>query len=134
MRISQYYIGDNKPASNSAEDLFYFCVKKVIEKGLFSQSKMHNQWAALLFGYEKDSSARIDMMSKVKREYSTYFTHTMKYSFDEEKIKRDFPSIFGIEEEEDDGEYTTDSLIRDTLKALRKEIVEQNDPQNIESC
>ena len=135
MRISQYYIGDNKPASNSAEDLFYFCVKKVIEKGLFSQSKMHNQWAALLFGYEKDSSARIDMMSKVKREYSTYFTHTMKYSFDEEKIKRDFPSIFGVEEEEDDEdeEYTTDSLIRDTLKALKKEIVEQNDPQNIES-
>ena len=131
--MQQYYIQDNKPASSSAKDLFVYCVKKVIEKNLLSESMMHNQWAAILFGYEKDSETRIDLMSKVKREYSTYFTHTMKYAFDEEKIKRDFPYLFGTEEDEDDDDYTTDSLIRDTIKALNKEIAEQNDPQNIES-
>lgn len=131
--MQQYYIQDNRSASSSAKDLFVYCVKKVIDKDLFSQSMMHNQWATKLFGYEKSNDTRIDLMSKVKREYSTYFTQSMKYAFDEEKIRRDFPYLFGIEEDEDDGDYTTDSLIRDTIKALNKEIAEQNDPQNIES-
>lgn len=132
--MQQYYIQEDRPASSSAKDLFVYCVKKVINNNLFSQSMMHNQWAGILFGYEKNSMTRIDMMSKVKREYNTYFTHTMKYSFDEDKIKRDFPYLFGIgEDDEDDGEYTTDDLIRDTIKALNKEIVEQHDPKNLES-
>ena len=131
--MHQYYIQENRPASNSAKDLFVFCVKKVIDKGLFSQSKMHNQWAAVLFGYEKNSTTRTDLMSKVKREYFTYFTHTMRYSFDEAKIRRDFPYLFGTEEDEEDSDYTTDCLIRDTIKALDKEIVEQHDPKNLES-
>ena len=132
-RIQQFYIADNKPASNSARDLFEYCVEKAMEKDLFSEAYMHNQWANLLFGYEKNSSERTDLMSKVKREYSTYFTHTTKYAFDEEKIKRDFPYLFGIDEDEDDGDYTTDSLVRDTIKAIDKEIIEQQDPQNLES-
>lgn len=131
--FSQYYIAENKPSGNSAKDLFVYCVEKVIASDLFSQAYMHNQWANLLFGYEKSSDARIDLMSKVKAEYSTYFTRTMKYAFDEEKIKRDFPYLFGIEEDEEDGDYTSESLIKDTIKALNKEIAEQNDPQNIES-
>lgn len=86
--MQQYYIQDNRPASSSAKDLFIYCVKKVIDGNRFSQSMMHNQWAAILFAYEKSSTARIDLMSKVKREYSTYFTHMNKYSFDEDFIKR----------------------------------------------
>ncbi len=132
--MQQYFIESNKPASNSAKDLFEFCVRKAIEKELLSQSMMHNQWAAIFFGYEKNSTTRIDLMSKVKREYSTYFTHTAKYAFEEEKVKRDFPFLFGIEDEDDDeGEYTSDSLVRDTIKAINKEIIEQHDPQNMES-
>lgn len=133
VRMHQYYIQDNRPVSSSAKDLFVFCVKKVIDENRFSQSMMHNQWAAILFGYEKSSTARTDLMSKVKREYSTYFTHTTKYSFDEIKIRRDFSYLFGIEEDDDGGDYTTDSLIRDTIKAINKEIVEQHDPKNLES-
>ena len=133
VRMHQYYIQDKRPASSSAKDLFVYCVKKVIDKNLLSESMMHNQWATKLFGYENNSDTRINLMSKVKREYSTYFTQTMKYAFDEEKIKRDFPYLFGIEEDEDNDDYTTDSLIRDTIRALNKEIAEQNDPQNIES-
>ena len=118
--MQQYYIADDKPASNSAKDLFEYCVKKVIEKNLFSKAYMHNQWANILFDYEKSSDMRIDLMSMVKTENDIYFTHESKFSFDEDKIKRDFPQLFGIEEEEDDGDYTTDSLIRDTIKALNK--------------
>lgn len=132
--MQQYYIQDNRPESNSPTDLFIYCVRKVIEKHLFSQSYMHNQWASILFGYEKNSSIRIDNMSKVKREYSTYFTRTLKYSFNEGKLKRDFPKLFGLEEEDaGDGDYTSDVLVRDTIKVVNKEIVEQKDPNNIES-
>lgn len=132
--MRQYYIQENRPTSSSAKDLFVFCVKKVIYNDLFSQSMMHNQWATLLFEYEKNSTTRTDLMSKVKREYSTYFTHTLRYSFDEEKIRRDFPYLFGIEEDnEDNGDYTPEDLIRDTIKALNHEILEQRDPKNLES-
>ena len=133
MRMQQYYIADDKPASNTARDLFKYCVEKVIKKNLFSKAYMHNQWANILFDYEKSSDMRIDLMSMVKTENDIYFTHESKFSFDEDKIKRDFPQLFGIEEEEDDGDYTTDSLIRDTIKALNKEIEEQSDPRNLES-
>lgn len=131
--MQQYYIADDKPASNTARDLFKYCVEKVIKKNLFSKAYMHNQWANILFDYEKSSDMRIDLMSMVKTENDIYFTHESKFSFDEDKIKRDFPQLFGIEEEEDDGDYTTDSLIRDTIKALNKEIEEQSDPRNLES-
>ena len=40
-RMQQYYIADDKPASNSAKDLFVYCVEKVIEKNLFSKAYMH---------------------------------------------------------------------------------------------
>lgn len=128
----QYYVREIKPANNSPKVLFAFCVEKVKEKNLFHKAYMHNQWANVLFSYEKNSDSRIDKMSIVKREYSIYFTREAKYSFDEEKIKRDFPSLLGIEEDEDDGDYTTDSLIRDTIKAIKKEIVEQQNPDNLE--
>ena len=131
-KIQQYYIADNKPASNSAKDLFVYCVEKVIEKNLFSKAYMHNQWANILFGYEKSSDMRIDLMSTVKTENPIYFTRETKFSFDEDKIKRDFPYLFGIEEDEAD-DYTIDSLIRDTIKAINKEIEEQSDPKNMES-
>ena len=130
--MHQYYIADDKPASNSAKDLFKYCVEKVIEKDIFSKAYMHNQWANILFAYEKSSDMRIDLMSMVKTENAIYFTRENKFSFDEEKIKRDFPHLFGIEEEED-GDYTTDRLIRDTIKSLNKEIEEQSDPKNLES-
>ena len=130
--MQQYYIADDKPESNSARDLFKYCVKKVIKKNLFSKAYMHNQWANILFDYEKSSDMRIDLMSMVKTENDIYFTHESKFSFDEDKIKRDFPHLFGIDDEED-GDYTTDRLIRDTIKALNKEIEEQSDPRNLES-
>ena len=131
-RIQQYYIADNKPANNSAKELFKYCVEMVIKKDLFSKAYMHNQWANILFAYENNSDMRIDLMSMIKTEYPIYFTRETKFSFDEDKIKRDFPYLFGIEDDEDD-DYTIDSLIRDTLKALNKEIEEQSDPKNLES-
>ena len=132
--MQQYYIHDNRPDSKSSGDLFIYCVRKVKEKQLFSQSYTHNQWSNILFGYEKNSSIRIDNMSKVKSEYSIYFTRTLKYSFNEEKIRRDFPWLFGIEDNDSyDGDYTSDALVRDTIKVVKKEIVEQKDPNNIES-
>ena len=51
---------------------------------------MHNQWANILFDYEKSSDMRIDLMSMVKTENDIYFTHESKFSFDEDKIKASF--------------------------------------------
>ena len=133
VKMHQYYVREDRPAGSSAKDLFEYCVKKVKDKNLFPKAMMHNQWSNILFGYESNSNTRIDLMSKVKNQYDIYFTHELKYSFDEGKIARDFPYLLGIEEDEEEGDYTTDSLIKDTIKALNKEIAEQNDPQNIES-
>ncbi len=131
--FQQYYIADDRPASNAAKDLFAYCVKKARGKDLFGKAHTHNQWANLLFGYEKNSEVRIDMMSLVKRDFSIYFTPEVRYLFNEDKIKRDFPYLMGIEEEEEDGEYNLDCLIRDTITAVNKEIIEQLDPNNLES-
>ena len=107
-------------------------MRKAIGKKLFAKAFMHNQWANLLFGYEKNSDAKIDLMSRVKREYSTYFTLERKYSFDEEKIKSHFPRLFGLPEDGSDDDSCT-GLVYDNIRAVEKEIIEQHDPRNMES-
>ena len=132
MSVHQPLCQSSRPTTNSARDLFIFCVKQAMERDLWSDSNTHFQWAQMIFGYEKNSSMRIDYMSIVKREYSTYFSRENKYSFLKDKIKRDFPSLIG-EDDDDEDDYTSDGLIRKTIKILGKEIVEQKDPKNIES-
>ena len=133
----QVPVDDNKPRSNSPKDLFCHCVKVAKQKNLFSAEYTHNQWAGKMFGYEKNSDLRIDNMSKVKREYSVYFTHsshTSKYSYDVEKIKRDFPKLLGLEDNDAvSDECTCDEIVDKAIKVLNREICEQQDPQNIES-
>ncbi len=123
--MGQIYYQDNRPGSNSPEDLFSHCVKMAIQKGLFSKTLTHTQWANIIFSYENNNLIKEDNMSKVKREYSIYFTRENKYAFIEEKIKRDFPDLFGISVEEN-------SLIQETIEAVSHEIEEQMDPNNIE--
>lgn len=71
-------------------------------------------------------------MSKVKREYGTYFTSEFgNYGFIEDKIRTNFPYLFGIEEDL--------SLFDRMLQALDAEVEEQKDPRNrkmyrISSC
>lgn len=132
-RIQQFYIPEDRPASYSDKDLFEYCVKKVREKNLFSQAYTHNQWANLIFKYEKEREVRIDLMSRVKREFPLYFTHDLKYSFDKEKIQRDFGDLWGESDEDDDVDYSCEDLVNDTIKAVKREIIEQHDPHNIES-
>lgn len=131
--MQQVYIYDLKPSSSSPKDLFVYCIRKAIERDLLEESFMHNQWAGKLFGYEKNSTLRIEYMSKVKREYSTYFTRTNKYGFEVDKVKRDFPYLFGIEEDELGEECTCEDIVQEAIKVINKEIVEQKNPDNIES-
>lgn len=132
--MQQVYINEIRPSSSSAKDLFMYCIKKAIDKELLEESFMHNQWAGKLFGYETNSTLRIEYMSKVKREYSTYFTHTNKYAFEVEKIKRDFPHLFGIKGDDELGEECTcEDIVQEAIKAIGKEIIEQKNPNNIES-
>lgn len=126
MRMGQIYYQDNKPDSNTLEGLFHFCVRMAIKKQLFSISKTHTQWANVIFSYENNGLMREYYMSKVKREYAIYFTRDKnKYAFIEEKIKRDFPFLFGIIEE--------DGLLQEAIKAVSNEIEEQKNPNNIET-
>ena len=132
--MQQPYIYDLRPSSNSPKDLFEYCIRKAIEKDIIEDSYMHNQWAGILFGYEKNSTLRIEYMSKAKREYSTYFTRTNKYAFEVDKIKRDFPHLFCIKEEDELGdECTCEDIVQRAIKVINKEIIEQKNPENIES-
>ena len=125
--MGQIYYQENRPESNTPEGLFNFCVRMAIKKNLFSLAKTHSQWANLLFSYESNSLIREDNMSIVKRERSIYFTRDRnKFSFIEDKIKRDFPSLFGITDEDND-------LLSETINAVSHEIEEQKNPNNIDS-
>lgn len=134
--MHQVNLGLLRPKSDSVEDLFEFCVHQAIIKHLFSISHSHNQWANLLFGFEKNSDVRVDYMSKVKQEYATYFTsepkRSLKYSFEEEKLKRDFPEMFGIEDDSASDVETINDWIESCVNAVNHEIIEEKDPHNIE--
>lgn len=134
--MHQVNLGLLRPKSDSVEDLFEFCVHQAIIKHLFSISHSHNQWANLLFGFEKNSDVRVDYMSKVKQEYATYFTsepkRSLKYSFEEEKLKRDFPEMFGIEDDSASDVETINDWIESCINAVNHEIIEEKDPHNIE--
>ncbi len=130
----QTYIPKDQPINNTPQALFSYCIEKAIDKQLLNSSYTHNQWANLLFSYAKKSSDRINYMSIVKREFGIYFTHTTKYTLEVEKIKRDFPKLFGIEEDDSFGdEATCEDIIHETIKVLNKEILEQKNPENIET-
>lgn len=129
----QVRVIEDKPSSTTTKALFAYGVKKAKEKKLLNSSMMHNQWANLLFSFEKNNATRMEYMSSVKTEYSIYFSHDLQYSFNTEKILRDFPYLLGKKEDDSDEEYTEADLINDTIKVLNKEIAEQKDPQNIES-
>ena len=78
----------------------------------------------------------MDYMSKVKQEYATYFTsepkRSLKYSFEEEKLKRDFPEMFGIEDDSASDVETINDWIESCVNAVNHEIIEEKDPHNIE--
>lgn len=68
-------------------------------------------------------------MSKVKQEYATYFTsepkRSLKYSFEEEKLKRDFPEMFGIEDDSASDVETINDWIESCVNAVNHEIIEE---------
>ena len=133
--MNQPVISVLRPSNNTSKALFEYCIRFVQTKNLFDTAYTHLQWANILFGYERTSSNRIDMMSKVKRDYFNYFSRGNKYSFLEEKIIRDFPQVLGIQEDNDDEDEGEDSeeFIDDNIKVLGKEICEQRSPDNQES-
>lgn len=113
------------PANREPLTLFEFCVKKAINLGILSNSNSHQAWANLIFGYEPKSDARSELMSIVKREYSAYFNEELHYSFQVDKIKKNFPYLFGIQEQL--------NLFDKMIKALDAEFKEQKNPRNLKT-
>lgn len=114
--------GSGIPANNLPLTLFEYSVRKVISLGMMGETKNHQVWANLIFNYESKAYIRSELMSKVKHEYSTYFNEELQYCFLEEKIKDNFPYLFGIEEDL--------SLFDRMLRALEAECAEQKNPRN----
>lgn len=131
----QVYIQEKTPINDNPRTLFTHCVQMAITKNLLDSSHSHLQWANLLFPKNR-STTRSEYMSIVKREFNTYFSHAgrYQYAFDVDKIKRDFPKLFGIKEEEESSEgQTCEEIVQKTIKVLNKEIIEERNPENIES-
>lgn len=112
------------PQNRDPLALFEYSVRKVISLGMMNKAMTHQAWASLIFGYEKKSYNRSDLMSIVKHEYSQYFNEELQYSFLEERIKMDFPKWFGIKEDQD--------IFVRMLRALESECIQQKDPRNQE--
>lgn len=110
------------PQNKTPLTLFEYSVRKVIALGMMNETKGHQSWANLIFNYEKKSYVRSDLMSTVKHEYSQYFNEELQYRFLEDKIKANFPYLFGIEEEKD--------IFALMLRALDAECAQQKDPRN----
>ena len=110
------------PHSNEPLSLFEYSVRKVISLGLMGETKSHQEWANLIFNYENKAFVRVELMSIVKHGNPAYFSEDLQYRFLDEKIKANFPYLFGIKEEL--------SLFDQILHALDAEYKEQKDPRN----
>ena len=110
------------PANNQALTLFEFSVRRVISLGMMNERNSHQSWANRIFSYEKKSFVRSELMSVVKREYSSYFDEELQYMFLDNQIKRNFPHLFGIADEL--------SLFDRMIHALDAEVTEQKNPRN----
>lgn len=110
------------PTNKDPRALFEYSVRRIIALGMMNESKTHQAWANLIFNYERIANIRSELMSIVKREYSRYFDEELQYKFLEEKIKSNFPYLFGIEEDS--------SLFVRIIKSLDAECSEQKDPKN----
>lgn len=110
------------PSNNQPLTLFEYSVRRVISLGLMNERNTHQSWANRIFSYEKKSFVRSELMSVVKREYAKFFDEELQYMFLEDKIKRIFPYLFGIEEDV--------SLFDRMIQALDAEVAEQKDPRN----
>lgn len=110
------------PSDNEPLTLFEYSVRKVILLGMMSDTKTHQAWANLIFNYVPKAFVRSELMSIVKREYSAYFSGDLQYDFLEEKIKTNFPYLFGIKEDI--------GLFDKMLQALDAECAEQRNPRN----
>ena len=107
-RIQQFYIADNKPASNSARDLFEYCVEKAMEKDLFSEAYMHNQWANLLFGYDVNER----YVRKISGQFGLDFGKTYRVGI----IAVDRQYGINLEQDEHIYEYYADCLNKEVIK------------------
>lgn len=119
------YTSYNIPRNNDALALFEYSVKMVLLYGLMGESKTHAAWAYQIFKYEKNATMRSELMSIVKREYSAYFDEQLQYCFLEDKIRANFPYLFGIEDDS--------NLFEHIQKALDAELIEQRSPKNRKS-
>lgn len=112
----------NPPLNDNTLALFEYSVRKVMSLGMMNETNTHAAWAALIFDYEKKSYMRSELMSKVKHDYSYYFSQDLQYSFEEEKIRENFPYLFGEDEEL--------NLFELMSRALDAECTAQKDPRN----
>lgn len=110
------------PTSKDPLALFEYSVRMVISHGMMGESNTHQAWATLIFKYERKSFVRSELMSIVKREYSKYFNEELQYKFLEDKIRTNFPYLFGIEDNL--------NLFDRMHQALDAECTEQKDPRN----
>jgi hypothetical protein len=112
----------NPPINDSPLTLFEYSVRKVLSLGMIDETNTHAAWAALIFDYEKKSYIRSELMSKVKHDYAYYFSQDLQYAFQKDKIRDNFPYLFGKKENL--------NLFELISRALDAECTAQKDPRN----
>jgi len=103
-------------------DLFEYSVVKVNTLGLMDKPFTHQAWANMIFHFKNSATERSELMSIVKREYSVYFNDELQYCFIGDKIRANFPYLFGIKE--------SDDLFERMDQALEAECAEQRSSKN----
>lgn len=126
-----------QPRYNTLDYLFEHCVKFAAQNH-HSGVHTHQQWATLLFGYERNSGNRSSLMTRVHSQFGIYFIGDgFRYDFDTELIAQNYPQWFEgyqppIPNPTPD---PTDPIrtILDTVVAVKQEKTQSQNPCNRES-
>ena len=126
---------DNKmphmPIGGSVDEDFFYSIKLVCYKNIDLQPKTIGQWAEILFSGLK-TNEKGHRMSRLKREYTIYFTSEGLFTYDIDKIVKHFSSFFILDDKEATS-HNTDSnqMYSEIYDALEKELIESRTTRNV---
>lgn len=123
-----------QPRYNTLDCLFEHCVKFAAQNH-HSGVHTHQQWATLLFGYERNSGNRSSLMTRVHSQFGIYFIGDgFRYDFNTELIAQNYPQWFEgyqppIPNPTPD---PTDPIrtILDTIVAVKQEKTQSQNPES----
>lgn len=119
------------PIGRTVDEDFFYSIKLVCYKNIDLSPKTIGQWAEILFPSLK-TIEKGHRMSRLKREYTIYFTPEGLFTYDIDKIVKHFSSFFVLEDKEVASRNTGfNQMYSEIYEALEKELIESRTARNV---